>query len=248
MLQYLQELNLLFKYNSFFTENTISINTQMNKEISRLHFITYQEIELSASEQVLEYCAGGGNWVQLRIKDKPESYILEQAKKCKSICQSYNATFIINDHVLLAAQIDADGVHIGKNDISIEKAREILGDDKLIGATANTLEDIDSLTSQGADYIGLGPYKFTSTKKNLSPVLGIDGYTEILKLCNKKNINIPIIAIGGITPMDFPALFKTNIHGIALSSYLAKNENIGLATLNTLTELGKSHSKHYIKS
>ncbi len=217
----------------------------MQKIISLFQFVTYQNIEKSASQQALEFCAGGGDWVQLRIKDMPNQYILQQAQECFSICQSYGATLIINDNPELAAQIDADGVHLGKNDMSIKDARSILGEHKIIGATANSFDDINSLVKQGVDYIGLGPFKLTNTKSNLSPVLGISGYTQILKQCQINNLDIPIIAIGGITPNDFDNLYEAGIHGIALSSYLAKQENIGKETLNILSEIGKAHSSSY---
>ncbi|TLX70440.1 thiamine phosphate synthase [Labilibacter sediminis] len=220
---------------------------RMKKNIGKLHFITYQNTELSASQQTLNFCAGGGNWVQLRIKDQTEDAIISDAHKCNMICQEYGATFIVNDYVDIAAKVDADGVHLGKNDISVQEARAILGEYKIIGATANSFEDIENLANQGVDYIGLGPFRFTDTKKNLSPVLGIEGYSRIIQSCTDKNIRIPIIAIGGIIPEDFNDLFKTGIYGIALSSYIAKQDNIGLSTLEVLSELGKSQSKFFVK-
>lgn len=219
----------------------------MEKIINRLQYITYQEIDKTASQQALEFCAGGGDWIQLRIKNKPVDYILAEAKRCNAICQQSGATFIINDDAKMVAQIDADGVHLGKNDMSVLEARKIVGDYKIIGGTANTFDDILRLTDQGVDYIGLGPFKFTDTKKDLSPILGIDKYTEILKECVMKNISTPIIAIGGIVIDDFKNLFNTGIHGIALSSYLAKHDNIGAETIIALTEIGKAHSFNFTK-
>ncbi|WP_075590904.1 thiamine phosphate synthase [Labilibacter marinus] len=218
----------------------------MDKIISRLQFITYQGVEKSASQQTLEFCAGGGDWVQLRIKNKTQEEILSEAQKCVNICQTYGATLIINDNPELARSIDADGVHLGLNDMSIAEARNILGEHKIIGGTANTIEDVERLVSEGVDYIGLGPYKYTDTKKNLSPILGLEGYSKIISACNLKNIDIPIIAIGGIVNDEFEALFKTGIHGIALSSYIAKKDNIGETTLNALTEVGKAYSFSYV--
>jgi thiamine-phosphate pyrophosphorylase len=219
----------------------------IKKSIGRLHFITYQEVDKSPSKQALDYCAGGGNWVQLRIKNEPKDKIIAEAKKCLSVCMQYGASLIINDYVDIAASIDADGVHLGKNDANIAEAREILGAQKIIGATANTFEDIKILAEKGVDYIGLGPFKFTNTKKNLSPVLGLDGYTNILNKCKEQNINIPIIAIGGIIPADISSLFETGIYGLALSSYLAKHENTGLETLQLLADIGKYQSKQFSK-
>ena len=112
-------------------------------------------------------------------------------------------TFILNDRVELAALIGADGVHLGKNDMSPMEARSILGPQAIIGGTANTFDDILRLIDESVDYIGLGPFRFTSTKKNLSPVLGIEGYAHIFQLCKEHNINIPIVAIGGLDKSDF---------------------------------------------
>ncbi len=220
----------------------------MQKVISKLQFITYQGVDKPASQQTLEFCAGGGDWVQLRMKNTSEEELKNEAKKCVNICQTYGATFIINDNPLLAKEVDADGVHLGKNDMDVAEARKLLGEHKIIGGTANTFEDIKTLVSKGVDYVGLGPFKFTSTKENLSPVLGLDGYTQIIEQCKKDGIHIPIIAIGGILPDDFKELFKTGIYGVALSSYIAKQESIGNTTLETLTELGKAHSYNYLNS
>lgn len=219
----------------------------MNKPISKLQFITLQDSNKTPEQQTIEYCAGGGSWVQLRLKGLNDDEIRAEAIKCLKICINNEATFIMNDYVHIANEIDADGVHLGKNDISITEARNILGPMKIIGATANTFEDVVSKFEEGADYIGLGPFKFTTTKKNLSSTLGVEGYQTILDKCKAAEIKIPIIAIGGITPNEMPDLFKTGIHGIALSSYIAQHENIGLETLELLKQIGKLHSLNYIK-
>ncbi len=218
----------------------------MHKIINRLHFITYQSDVKPIDQQVLEYCAGGGDWVQLRLKNLPKDEILQIASKCKSICMHYETKFIINDHVDIAMELDADGVHLGKNDADIEDARKMLGEHKIIGATANTFEDIESLNSKGVDYIGLGPYKFTQTKENLSPVLGLQGYETTIAQCRKNHIKLPIIAIGGILPEDIPMLINKGMYGIAISSYLAKKDNIGLETIQLLKTIGKSQSINFL--
>ncbi len=219
----------------------------MNKYISRLHFVTFQSQENDIINQVMEYCAGGGDWVQLRLKNMDKNNIKSIAKTCQSICMEYNATFIINDYVDIAYEIGADGVHLGLNDQSVSEAKEILGSDKIIGATANTFEHINQHHLNGADYIGLGPFKFTETKENLSPVLGTEGYKSIIDNCLKEDIKLPIIAIGGITPIDINPILETGIYGIALSSYIAKHENTGLATIDLLQEIGKTQSKLFGK-
>ena len=190
----------------------------------------------------------GGNWIQLRMKDETESEIEQMATQALSFCMQHEATFIMNDHVHLAAKIGADGVHLGKQDMAPDKAREILGPQAIIGGTANTFEDIKRLVQQGVDYIGLGPFRYTETKKNLSPVLGNAGYQSIFDACKKEGISVPVVAIGGLTPEDFPELFQTGVYGVALSSYITKHEQPGAATLDLLQSIGKCSSANWGKT
>ena len=177
--------------------------------------IDFKQI-LKGIEEVLE---GGCKWIQLRIKkeltDISEKNITEIALKVKELCKNYDAIFIINDYVELVNEIDADGVHLGKLDMNIVDARSILKD-KIIGGTANNFEDILRL-NKIIDYIGLGPYKWTATKKNLSPIIGIDGYKTIFSKLKKENIIIPIAAIGGIELIDIKNIIDVGADGIAVS-------------------------------
>ena len=136
------------------------------KEISKLHCITNELNGLTHEQMVRFFCMGGAKWVQLRIKNKNEEEAFEVASKIKDVCDEFNACLIINDYVGLVKRIGATGVHLGKLDMPPDKARQVLGDDYVIGGTANTFEDIKLLVKQGADYIGLGPYRFTKTKQN----------------------------------------------------------------------------------
>ena len=117
----------------------------------------------------------------------------------------------------------AHGVHLGLTDTKVSNARKLLGDHAIIGGTCNTPLDILYQYEQGADYVGVGPYRFTETKKNLSPILGLDGYQRCVDFCQKNNVDIPMIAIGGIVPTDVPALITMGIHGVAVSSVIQKN-------------------------
>ncbi|MCB9034923.1 MAG: thiamine phosphate synthase [Chitinophagales bacterium] len=186
--------------------------------ISRFHYLTQDLANISHQALIQTACENSIDWIQLRIKDKDEATVLQIAQEAKQITNQYNTTLIINDFVTVAKTVDAHGVHLGKNDMSILAARKILGDDKIIGATANTIDDIIQLAKLPINYIGLGPFRFTSTKKQLSPILGIDGYKNIIEKINKLNIDIPIIAIGGINFDDVNSLLATGIHGIAVSS------------------------------
>ncbi len=205
--------------------------------IEKLQYITHEIEGLSHWEQAEQVCLGGCKWIQLRVKNKNYDEIKKIALKVQKVCIKNGAKFIINDNVSLAHELLADGVHLGKSDMSPTDARKKLGDNFIIGGTANTFEDIKNLSLQEVDYIGLGPYRFTLTKENLSATLGIKGYKNILAKCKNEGINIPIIAIGGITIEDIPLLSPTGIHGIALSSSIHNDNNIAETTQKFLLTL-----------
>ncbi len=185
--------------------------------ISKLHYIT-QDVEGKTHAQLAEKaCIAGVTWVQLRVKNKPYAEWKAIAIDTLAVCRKHHAKLIINDNVELAKEIHADGVHLGKEDISTAEARKLLGSNFIIGGTANTFEDI-KMHAPNVDYIGLGPFRFTSTKKKLSPILGIEGYAQIINKCRANNIAIPIIAIGGITSNDVLALLNAGVYGIAIAS------------------------------
>lgn len=192
------------------------------KKIATLHYITQNLNASTHAESAAEACQAGVNWVQLRVKDQPYEKWLQEAKATREICNQFNCTFIVNDNAALAKEVNADGVHLGKTDMAPQEARKILGEEKIIGGTANTFEDILRLAEAGVDYIGLGPFRFTTTKENLSPILGLEGYATILQQCKEAGITIPIIAIGGIIPEDVKSLLLTGIHGVAVSSGINK--------------------------
>lgn len=182
-------------------------------------------------------------WVQLRMKDASREELRKEAEHLRFLTHNYKATFIIDDDVEMAREVDADGVHLGKNDMPIRKAREILGPNKIIGATANTFEDIQHAVAEGADYIGLGPFRFTETKKNLSPILGIEGYSRIMEQCRQAGISLPIVAIGGIGTADIQALMATGISGIAVSGGLVNTTDPVLELMRMQHELAIASKK-----
>lgn len=185
------------------------------------HF-TEQHTYLDSIRLALE---GGIKWVQLRMKDATEDEIISVGTEVRKLCDQYGATFIIDDHVELVHKLNADGVHLGKNDMPIAEARNILGKDIIIGGTANTFEDIAAHYQATANYIGCGPFRFTTTKKRLSPTLGLEGYRNIMTKVKEAGINIPVVAIGGITAEDIPDIMQTGISGIALSGAILRAEN-----------------------
>jgi len=191
-------------------------------------------------------CEAGGKWIQLRLKNVEEDKYIAIAEQAKKICDAFGSKLIINDTVSIALKINADGVHLGKNDMPPAKAREILGSQKIIGATANTLNDCIELHNQSVDYIGLGPYRFTTTKENLSPILGLAGYSYILHELKKKNFNLPIIAIGGILEKDISPILKTGVSGVAVSGMLTGSENIN-KIIERITKMTYAYKPDKIK-
>lgn len=182
-----------------------------------LQYISHFTQQISYAEGIRMALEGGCRWIQLRMKDAPAEEIIACAEEVLPLCRRHGAKFLLDDHVELVRQLGADGVHLGKNDMPVDEARKILGPDIIIGGTANTIEDIIRLHKQGADYIGCGPFRFTTTKKNLSPTLGLDGYKSIVLKMKELGIDLPIVAIGGITVEDIHAVMGTGVSGIALS-------------------------------
>lgn len=190
----------------------------MITEHYRLQLITHYTETYSYIDSVRIALEGGCRWIQLRMKEAEESLLEKTAITVQQMCKDYGATFIIDDHVLLTKKIKADGVHLGKNDMPIAEARKILGDSFIIGGTVNSFEDIlFHLQEATPDYFGCGPFRFTSTKKNLAPILGFDGYKNIIQKMKEMNIRIPLVAIGGICKGDIPELLQSGVNGIALS-------------------------------
>jgi thiamine-phosphate pyrophosphorylase len=166
----------------------------------------------------------GCDWVQMRFKNQSTKDTFALAEAVKFLCEEYLANFIVNDNLYLAQQIAADGVHLGLTDMNIAEARAILGSTKIIGGTASTFEDIENHIKNGCDYIGLGPFRFTSTKEKLSPILGLSGYVAIIEKMKNSNLTTPVYAIGGITLNDINPLMETGIHGIAISGMITETD------------------------
>ncbi len=167
-----------------------------------LQFITHRRGIHSETSGVRAVLEGGCRWIQLRMKGATDNELLSTGHTVSRLCRSFGAVFIVDDRADLVEVLGADGVHLGKNDMPVAEARGILGKSKIIGATANTVADMFAAAEAGADYIGLGPFRFTTTKERLSPVLGIEGYRV------------------AITATDIPAILATGVNGIAMSGAL----------------------------
>lgn len=198
----------------------------MIRDNYKLQFITHFNEQYSYIESARVALDGGCKWIQLRMKDADEALLEETAIIVQKMCKNYGATFIIDDNVLLAKKINADGVHLGKNDMPIHEARKILGDEFIIGGTVNSFEDIVKITTHAMpDYFGCGPFRFTTTKQNLAPILGLEGYKNIITQIRENNINIPLVAIGGIGKEDIEQIMDCGVGGVALSGSVLRASN-----------------------
>ncbi len=191
----------------------------------KLQFITHQTERYSYLDSAHMALEGGCKWIQLRMKEAPLDEVEHVALELKPLCKQHDALLVLDDHVELTKKLEVDGVHLGKNDMPIAEARRVLGEGFIIGGTANTFDDVKAHYLAGADYIGCGPFRFTTTKKNLSPVLGLEGYRSIIARMEQEGIDLPVVAIGGITYDDIPQLLQTGINGIAMSGSILRADD-----------------------
>ncbi|MFP9097950.1 thiamine phosphate synthase [Flavobacterium sp. RHBU_24] len=203
---------------------------------SKIQYISQGATALQQLDAVKNALDAGCTWVQLRFKDATEIEVLKLSSRVKKVIEGYACTYIINDYPHIAKEIGADGIHLGLDDMPVEKAREIIGPNKIIGGTANTLTHVMQRCKEQCDYIGLGPYRFTATKEKLSPVLGLQGYIDIMQHLKRHNVQMPIYAIGGILQDDIPAILHAGIYGVALSALITNHPHKKelLTNLNTL--------------
>ncbi|MDD3280166.1 MAG: thiamine phosphate synthase [Bacteroidales bacterium] len=191
----------------------------------RLQFITHCTESYDYYESAKIALEGGIRWIQLRMKEAGEDEIKKEAMRIKNVCQMYEALFIIDDYVELAIELEADGVHLGQNDMPIKEARRLAGTKLIIGGTANTFSQLKVLSDEGVDYIGLGPLRFTQTKHTLAPILGLKGIKEIIDECKYHHVDLPIYVIGGVQKEDVITILQTGATGIALSSAILQTKH-----------------------
>lgn len=210
---------------------------EIDKEHFKLQYISHHNGRYGYIDGIREALEGGCRWIQLRMKDAGDGQFEHAALQARALCREYGATFIIDDHVEMVTRVGADGVHLGKKDMPIDEARKVLGTHYIIGGTANTFEDIKTHFNNGADYIGCGPFRFTHTKKNLSPILGIEGYNSIMSAMRSEGIQLPVVAIGGITCSDITEIMRTGVSGIAVSGAILNADSPKEETENILKYL-----------
>jgi thiamine-phosphate pyrophosphorylase len=199
----------------------------MKKIINPFQFVTPSGIENDPIKLIKEAISAGITWIQLRLKDVTYEEWLEIGKEARDLTLAHGVTLIINDNVGIAKEIGADGVHLGKEDMPPSKARVILGDLAIIGGTANTFDDVVKLYKSGIDYIGLGPFRFTGSKTNLSPILGLEGYKDIFKHMALHELSLPVVAIGGVISEDVQYSLDTGCYGIAVTGAMVKDGAVG---------------------
>lgn len=202
-----------------------------------LQYITNTDCGVSVPEQVRGVLAGGCRWIQVRMKDATDEEIEQVVTEIKPLCLEVEAFLILNDRVELAKKLDVGGVHLGRMDMLPAQARNILGPAATIGVTANTIDDIIAVRSLDVDYIGIGPYRETTTKKNLAPMLGLEGIKRVSEEMEQNGIEFAHVAVGGIRLEDVAPLMETGISGLAVSGAIAKATNIKLATEQFLAAL-----------
>ncbi len=179
------------------------------------------EEQLLNIQKVLD---AGCRLIQLRMKDFSEEKFLETAIAAVQLAHTYDAKLIINDNLNVAVKSNAHGVHLGADDADPKIARQQLGAAKIVGGTANTLEKCQELIAKNVDYVGLGPFAHTTTKKNLSPILGIEGYKTIMEDLAVAGLSTPVYAIGGIKKENLDDILRTGVHGWAVSDLFTKSE------------------------
>lgn len=213
--------------------------------IAKLQYISQESPELKHLEAIKKALEAGCNWIQLRVKNQPEAKVLELALQARKLCDAFSAKLIVNDFPDVAVRAKADGLHLGLDDMPVLQARAIVGNEMIIGGTANTFEHIQQRVAEGVNYIGLGPFRFTKTKEKLSPILGLAGYEAIMQQMREAPITMPIIAIGGIELTDIAAIMQTGVYGVAVSGAITHAENPVATVQEMLAKTNSVYQQEY---
>lgn len=187
------------------------------KYIEKLHYITHDIPHLSHIDQAQQACEAGAKWIQYRCLSKTDEALLKDINAIAEICDDWGTTLIVTDHVHLNGKADIQGFHIEDMEADFVALRKLVGDDITLGGSANTVENLIRLAQEGADYAGYGPFAITETKPNNYCLLGIEGYQNLVKELKTQNIDLPVLAVGGIKIYDVEALMQSAIYGIAVS-------------------------------
>lgn len=204
------------------------------REIGRLHVITDIVLQGRFSHEDLARLAiaGGAEAIQFRQKQGSTREMIETARAMLAVCRRLGVPLIVNDRLDVALAVGADGVHLGQDDFPLAQAREILGPDKIIGGSASTLEEARFCRSQAVDYIGLGPVYPTGSKADASPAGGLDLVRRVTR-----EVDLPVIAIGGIGPANAPEVVSAGAHGVAVISAVCCQDDPRAAAADLLRAL-----------
>lgn len=209
--------------------------------IPKLHYIPQGSSPKELIENIQKACTSGIELVQLRFKDVSEKKLLKLASEAREITSHFQTRLIINDYYKVAKDVKADGVYLGNTDSCSTIARKHLYTWQIIGGTANTVHDCETLITKEIDYISLGPVRFTKTKDNTVPVLGLKSYKAIIEALKT---DTPIIGFGGITTEDVTYLLKTGVSGIAVSGEITHDFNT-IRTFNQLLNASSIEEQRY---
>ncbi len=186
-----------------------------------VQFITADIPDYSHTNQAIDACNAGIRWIQYRTKNTPHKEWVQQAKQIREITAKHQCVFIVNDNPQVAIESNADGVHVGKHDVDLAQTRHLLRD-KIVGYSCNTIADLVFAQHHQADYAGIGPYRYTSTKHDLNPLLGQEGLMQVVAEYSESKLSVPIVAIGGIDFNDIDTLLEIGIRQVAVSSCIIR--------------------------
>jgi thiamine-phosphate pyrophosphorylase len=208
----------------------------MMKQIGKLHILTDTVLQSRFSHMEITRLAiaGGADTIQYRQKSGSTRQMIEIARNMKRLCSEAGVMFIVNDRLDVAIAAEADGVHLGQDDFPIPMARELLGEGRIIGGSAATLDEARKCLSEGADYVGFGPVYPTSSKDDAGPVSGIDILKQVVEI-----VPLPIIAIGGVGAENTAIVIRAGAHGIAVISAVCCQDDPEEATRSLYQALNK---------
>lgn len=210
------------------------------EDSDRLMLVTLQDSPYSVREQAEAFLLGGGRVIQYRAKGVAREQMLREANTLVALCADFEATLIVNDFIEIAREVQADGIHLGLDDAPTTRARAALGENAIIGATAHSVKELQALASQPIDYVGLGPFRMTQTKRNLPTPHGAAGTARLVTAARAAGLNVPIFAIGGIDDMDIRDILNAGCMGVAVSASIALASDPQRATIRFLERINRN--------
>jgi len=203
----------------------------------RLHVLTDRKLSLGRSHLEVAQAAidAGARLIQFREKEMSTREMVETARQLRKLTRESGATLIVNDRLDVALAVDADGIHVGQDDLPAQIAREFLGAGKIIGVSASTLDEALRAVQDGADYLGVGPVFATGSKADAGVPIGLEGLAAI-----KRHVSIPIVAIGGITHGNLADVIAAGADGVAVISAVVSQADITAATRHLLETIDRS--------